>query len=194
VVVLAFAAIYRFGDFFAQSLVIAFLKRGVGFNFTEIAAIYKLLGFVSIVLGGAFGGALVARFGMRRMLIAFGLLSATTHLLYIWLAVAGKSMVVFAIAVTCDNTAGAMGTSAFVAFLMSVCSPAVSATQFALLTSLSSVGQRVFGPFANRVVDALGWGGYFAVCAAMAVPGLILVWAVTRVVDGRGAASASARG
>jgi PAT family beta-lactamase induction signal transducer AmpG len=180
-VVLVFAAIYRFGDYFAQSLVIAFLKRGVGFNFTEIAAVYKLLGFAGIVVGGVFGGALVARFGMRRMLVGFGLLSATTHLLYVWLAVAGKSMVVFCIAVAYDNTASAMGTAAFVAFLMTVCSPAVSATQFALLTSLSSVGQRVFGPFAGRVVEAVGWPGYFAVCAAMVLPGLALVWFATRV-------------
>lgn len=182
-VVLVFAAIYRFGDYFAQSLVIAFLKRGVGFDFTEIAVVYKFLGFAGLAVGGLFGGALVARFGMRRMLIAFGLLSATTHLLYVWLAVAGKSMVVFAIAVACDNTASAMGTAAFVAFLMSVCSPAVSATQFALLTSLSSVGQRVFGPFASRVVDAIGWSGFFAVCAALVLPGIALVWFVTRVVD-----------
>jgi len=186
IIVLGFAALYRFGDYFAQSLVIAFLSRGVGFHFTEIAAVYKVLGFAGLVVGGVFGGALVARFGMRRMLIAFGLLSATTHLLYAWLAVAGKSMVVFAIAVACDNTAGAMGTAAFVAFLMTVCSPAVSATQFALLTSLSSVGQRVFGPFADRVVDAVGWAGYFAVCAAMVLPGLALVRFATRVV-GEGA-------
>jgi PAT family beta-lactamase induction signal transducer AmpG len=183
VVVLAFAAIYRFGDYFAQALVIAFLKRGAGFDFTEIAEVYKILGFAGLAIGGAFGGALVARFGMRRMLLAFGLASATTHLLYVWLAVAGKSMVVFAIAVACDNTASAMGVAAFVAFLISVCSPAVSATQFALLTSLSSVGQRVFGPFADRVVDAVGWAGYFAVCATLVLPGLALVWAATRVVD-----------
>jgi MFS transporter, PAT family, beta-lactamase induction signal transducer AmpG len=183
VVVLGFVAIYRFGDYFAQSLVIAFLKRGVGFHFTEIAAVYKLLGFAGLAIGGVFGGALVARFGMRRMLIGFGILSATTHLLYIWLAVAGKSLVVFAIAVACDNTANAMGVAAFVAFLMSACSPAVSATQFALLTSLSSVGQRVFGQFADRVVDAVGWAGYFAVCSAMAIPGLALVWFATRVVS-----------
>jgi PAT family beta-lactamase induction signal transducer AmpG len=182
VAILGFAAIYRFGDYFAQSLVIAFLKRGIGFDFTQIAAVYKILGFAGIAVGGVFGGALVARFGMRRMLLWFGALSATTHLLYVWLAVAGKSMVVFCVAVACDNTAGAMGVAAFVAFLMSVCSPAVSATQFALLTSLASVGQRVFGPFADRVVDAVGWAGYFAVCAAMAIPGLALVWAATRVV------------
>jgi PAT family beta-lactamase induction signal transducer AmpG len=180
IAVLGFAAIYRFGDFFAQSLVIAFLRRGVGFDFTAIATVYKLLGFAGIVVGGAAGGALVARFGMRRMLVAFGALSATTHLLYAWLAVAGKSLPVFCIAVACDNTASAMGAAAFVGFLMSVCSPAVSATQFALLTSLTSVGQRVFGPFADRVVDAIGWAGYFAVCAAMVIPGLLLVGVATR--------------
>jgi PAT family beta-lactamase induction signal transducer AmpG len=92
-------------------------------------------------------------------------------------------MVVFCIAVACDSTAIAMGAVAFVAFLMSVCSPAVSATQFALLTSLTSVGQRVFGPFADRVVAAVGWPGYFAVCAAMAVPGLALVWFATGIAE-----------
>jgi len=71
-VVLGFAAIYRFGDYFAQSLVIAFLKGGAGFQFTEIAVIYKILGFAGLAVGGVLGGALVARFGMRRMLIAFG--------------------------------------------------------------------------------------------------------------------------
>lgn len=193
IAVLGFAAIYRFGDYFAQALVIAFLRRGAGFDFTEIAAVYKLLGFVGIVIGGALSGGLVARFGMRRMLLAFGALSAATHLLYVWLAVAGKSIAVFCVAVACDTTANAMGAAAFVGFLMSVCSPAVSATQFALLTSLTSVGQRVFGPFADRVVDAIGWPGYFAVCAAMVLPGLALVGPATRIAE-RGQAAGPATG
>jgi PAT family beta-lactamase induction signal transducer AmpG len=183
IVVLMFVALYRFGDYFGQTLVIRFLKGDAGFDFTEIAVVYKILGLSGLTLGGVLGGSLVARFGMRRMLIAFGLLSAITHLLYVWLAVAGKSMVVFVIAVACDNTATAMGVAALVAFLMSVCSPAVSATQLALLTSLTSVGQRVFGPFASRVVEAIGWSGFFAVCAALVLPGLVLVPLVTRVVD-----------
>ena len=69
---------------------------------------------------------------------------------------------------------------------MSTCSPAVSATQFAILTSLSSVGQRVFGPFADKVVTAVGWPGFFAITAAMAIPGLVLAWIVAkpRVMEG----------
>jgi len=183
-VVLGFTAIYRFGDYFSQPLVITFLRDGVGFDFTEIAVAYKLLGFAGIVVGGTLSGALVARFGMRRMLIAFGALSAVTHLAYAWLAIAGKSMVVLCIAVACDQTANAMVAAAFVAFLMSVCSPAVSATQFALLTALSSVGHRVFGPLAANVVAAIGWAGYFAVCAALVVPGIALAGRATRIAEG----------
>ena len=183
-VVLAFTALYRFGDYFAQPLVITFLRDGVGFDFTEIAVVYKMLGFAGIVVGGALSGSLVARFGMRRTLFGFGLLSAVTHLLYVWLAVAGKSMVVLCVAVACDNTATAMLAAAFVAFLMSVCSPAVSATQFALLTSLASVGHRVFGPLSADVVAAIGWSGYFAVCAALVLPGVALVGWATRVAEG----------
>ena len=114
------------------------------------------------------------------MLVGFGLLQAVTNLLYALLAVTGKSFIVFGAAVLFDNLANTMGTAAFVAVLMSVCSSAVSATQFALLTSLSSVGQRVFGPYASDVVAALDWSGFFVVTSAMAVPGLVLAAIVAR--------------
>jgi len=85
---------------------------------------------------------------------------------------------VFCIAVGVDQASTALGTAAFLAVLMSVTSPAFSATQFALLTSLASVGERVFGPFAANVVDSIGWAGYFVVTAAMALPGLVLAYFV----------------
>ncbi len=177
--VLAFTALYKAGDYFAQALVIAFLVRGAHFELDEIGAIYQALGFIGTALGGLAAGTLVAKYGLRRLLIGFGILQATTNLLYALLAVTGKSFPIFCAAVVIDNLANAMGTAAFVAFLMSVCSPAVSATQFALLTSLSSVGQRVFGPFAANVVDSIGWYGFFVFTSALAIPGLVLAWAVT---------------
>ena len=181
--VLAFTALYKAGDYFAQALVMTFLVRGAAFSLDEIGAIYQALGFAGTALGGLTAGTLVARFGVRRMLIAFGLLQASTNLLYALLALTGKSFPVFCSAVLVDNLANAMGTATFVAFLMSVCSPAVSATQFALLTSLSSVAQRVFGPFAANVVDAFDWAGFFAFTSALAIPGLVLAWLVTRSRD-----------
>jgi PAT family beta-lactamase induction signal transducer AmpG len=180
-VVVAFTALYRFGDYFAQTLIIAFFSAGAGFDFAEIAAIYKGLGYAGTVIGGLGAGAIVARLGMRRVLIGFGLLQAATNLLYAWLALAGASVPLFCAAVLCDGVANAMGTAAFVAYLMSVCSPAMSATQFALLTSLSSVGQRVFGAaFADELVAGLAWWGFFIATAVMALPGLALAHAAVR--------------
>lgn len=179
--VLAFTAVFKFGDYFAQALVITFLNRGAGFQFVEIAAVYKVLGFAGTAIGGLAAGSLVARFGLTRMMVAFGALQAATNLLYALLAFVGTpSYPIFCAAVLLDNLANAMGTAAFVALLMSVCSPAVSATQFALLTSLSSVGQRVFGPLAGDVVDAVGWSGFFIATSAMAIPGLLIAAVVVR--------------
>jgi len=176
--VLVFAATYRFGDYFVQALSIQFFTKGAHFTQTEVAVVNKLVGFAGTFVGGLAAGGLVARFGLRRMLVAFGILAAITNLLYAWLALAGHDIVVFCIAVGVDQASTALGTAAFLAVLMSVTSPAFSATQFALLTSLASVGERVFGPFAANVVDSIGWAGYFVVTAAMALPGLVLAWFV----------------
>jgi MFS transporter, PAT family, beta-lactamase induction signal transducer AmpG len=180
VLVIGFAALYRFGDYFAQALIITFFNRGVGFSLTEVGIVNKGVGILGMAVGGLIGGSLVARFGLRKMLVAFGVLSAITNLLYSWLALAGHDFTVFCTAVFVDNVSYALGTTAFLSVLMGACSPAVSATQMALLTSLSSVGQRVFGWLADDVVAAVDWSGFFAVTAAMAVPGLVLAWWVAR--------------
>jgi MFS transporter, PAT family, beta-lactamase induction signal transducer AmpG len=178
--VLGFAALYRFGDYFAQALIITFLKKEIGFAFTDIALVNKVLGFVGTAIGGLAAGALVARFGTKRLLVAFGALAALTNLLYMLLALVGHDYVVFCTAVAVDHVSTALGTATFLAVLMGVCSPAVSATQFALLTSLSSVGQRVFGFLADDVVVHVGWHGFFATTALMAAPGLVLAYLISR--------------
>jgi PAT family beta-lactamase induction signal transducer AmpG len=175
-ITLGFAATYKFGEQFAQVLTITFYKREGQFTGTEIAVATKVVGFAAWAIGGALGGPLVARHGLRKMLVVFGVLQASTHVAYLWIAVAGHDVIALGAAIFVENLSFAMATAAFVAALMAVCNPAVSATQFALLTSLSSVGQRVFGPFASDVVDALGWAGFFVTTIAMAVPGIVLAW------------------
>jgi PAT family beta-lactamase induction signal transducer AmpG len=167
--VLAFAATYEFGYFFAQAVLVVFFKD-IGFRNAEIAKVYKLLGLAGLALGGVVAGALGVR---GRRLVAFGLFAAATHLLYIVLALAGHDLAVFGAAVFVDSFANAMVTAAFLAVLMSVCHPSVSATQFALLTSLSSVGQRVFGPLAGSIAEH-GWPALFATSAALALPGIVI--------------------
>ena len=74
---------------FAQSLIITFLKDGVGFTNTEIGATNKTLAFIGSAAGGVTAGVLGARYGLRRMLVGFGLLAALTNVFYVWLSITG---------------------------------------------------------------------------------------------------------
>ncbi len=178
--VLGLAALYRFGDYFAQALIMPFLKKGVGFTSTEIGLVNKALGFGGTFVGGLAAGTLVARYSARRMLVPFACAAALTNVFYMFLALTGRNMPLFCGAVLIDHVTTALATTAFLAVLMGATSAAVSATQFALLTSLSSVGQRLFGFLADDVVKALGWDGFFATTIALALPGLLLAWIVAR--------------
>jgi PAT family beta-lactamase induction signal transducer AmpG len=69
-----------------------------------------------------------------------------------------------------------MGTAAFAALLMGLCSNRYSATQFALLSALSAVGRVYVGPLSGVLAESLGWPLFFLFSIAAGVPGLVLVW------------------
>jgi MFS transporter, PAT family, beta-lactamase induction signal transducer AmpG len=182
-VIVAFAATYKFGEQFAQTLTAPFFRQVIGFTKTEIGVLQKAVGFSAWAIGGAAGGVLVARYGVRRMLIAFGLLQATTHIAYLWIAAAGKNLAVYGVAIFLENVSFAMATSAFVAMLLSMSATAMSATQYALLTSLTTVAAKACGWFAPDVVATVGWTGFFLTSIAMAIPGIILAHFAGRVAE-----------
>lgn len=171
---LVFVVLYKFGDVLIDVVKLTFYKEALGFKWLEIAGMSKVLGFVAVILGGSLAGVGVPRLGLRRALLVFGALQAATNLLYALLAVSSKSFVLLGVAVLADNIAGAAGAATFVAYLMSQTRPEYSATQMALYTGLSSVGARVFGWLAGELVAGVGWAGFFAITAVIAVPGLVL--------------------
>jgi MFS transporter, PAT family, beta-lactamase induction signal transducer AmpG len=173
--VLVFVALFKFGDHIGLVLVVPFLKSGVGFSFPEIAMLYHVVGFAGTLAGGVIGGGLASRHGLRGCLLLFGALQASANLGWAALAAADRSIPLLTAVVLVDNAANAMGTVAFVAYLMSRCERAISATQYALLTSLSSVGGRVFGFAGAALADAAGWPVLWLATAAATAPALLLV-------------------
>jgi PAT family beta-lactamase induction signal transducer AmpG len=173
---LALIALYKFGDALAGTLTTAFLIRGVGFSLTDVGTINKALGLVSLLAGGLFGGLLLVRMSLARALLLFGALQAISNLSFALLAWAGKSYPLLVFAVGFENLASGMGTAAFVAFAMALCSQSFSATQYALLSALASLGRILFGPVTGALVEAAGWANFFALTFVAALPGLWLVW------------------
>ncbi len=180
---LALIALYKFGDALAGTLTTAFLIRGIGFSLTDVGTINKGLGLASLLLGGLAGGLLLVRMSLTRALLLFGALQAISNLSFAVLAWAGKSYPLLVFAVSFENLASGMGTAAFVAFAMALCNHSFSATQYALLSAIASLGRILFGPVTGGLVETMGWANFFVLTFVAALPGLWLVWQMRAQID-----------
>jgi len=176
--------LFKLPDAYAGIMTTPFLIRGMGFTPSEVGIVNKGFGLISLIAGAMLGGALMVRLGLFRSLIIFGLMQAGSNLAFSLLAATGKNYPVMVFAVGVENFCGGMGTSAFVAMLMALCNRAYSATQFALLSSLASLGRVFISPSAGYVVDGVGWTQFFVIASLTGVPGLLLLWRLKSDVDG----------
>jgi PAT family beta-lactamase induction signal transducer AmpG len=129
----------------------------------------------------------------------FGVLQLVSNLGFWWLAVSGKGVLPGAVlpafdwgvvklatptpvdggllmVVAFENISGGMGTAAFVAFMMSLCTQRFTATQYALLSAFASVGRVWVGPLAGVLAESIGWPAFFIVSTVLAAPALAMLW------------------
>ena len=200
---LAVIVLYKLPDAFAGSLLTPFLLQGMHFGPAEVGVVNKVIGLWLTIGGALLGGALMVRLGLWRALLLFGVLQMLSNLAFVWLALNGRGALpglvipafdlgfvklvrptpvdgglLFAIAA--ENVASGMGTTAFVAFLMSLCSRRFSATQYALLSAFASIGRVWVGPLAGVLVLSIGWPSFFGVATLAALPALAMLVVLRR--------------
>ena len=75
-------------------------------------------------------------------------MQALSNLLFIPLSIFEiQNLILIFFTITIENFCSGMGTAAFVALIMQICNKDYSATQFALLSALSSVGRVLLMPY-----------------------------------------------
>ena len=176
---LALIMCYKVGDAFAASLQTAFLIGGMGFSVSDVGYV-KGIGLAATLIGALAGGLAMAKLGLVRSLLVFGILQALSNLGFMWLAWMGKSYAALTTSIVVENLTGGMGTAAFVALVMSLCDHRYTATQFALLSSLEAVGRVFTGRPSAELVGMVGWAQFFFFSFLIALPGVWLVWALRR--------------
>jgi PAT family beta-lactamase induction signal transducer AmpG len=106
--------------------------------------------------------------------------------------VLGHNLPMLAVAVGADSFTGGLASAAFVAYLSGLCRARFTATQYALLTSLMAGGRTVLSAGSGWLAEQLGWAAFFALTAALAIPGLLLLlWLMRLGDDDAGAAEPS---
>jgi len=179
-VILIFIVGYKLGEALAGVMATP-LYISLGFSLSEIAAVSKLVGFFATVAGALIGGVVTARLGFRRSLLLCGVLQSAGNLFFVLQAMGGHRLGNLAMCVTAENLTGAMAGTALVGYLSSLCSPAFTATQYALLSSLASVGRTLVASSGGVLAEKLGWVPFFLLTTVAAVPALVLlIWIVPR--------------
>ncbi len=189
--ILLLIVLYKIADAYAGTMTTVFLIRGAGFTPTDVGTVNKGLGLISLIVGATAGGTMMVRLGLFRSLLIFGVLQAVSLLAFIPLIWAGKSYPLMIFAVALENLTGGMGTTAFMALLMALCDHRYSATQYALLSSLASLGRVFIAPTSGYVVESVGWANFFVIAVLTGGPGLFMLWRLRQVISGLDAKAAA---
>jgi PAT family beta-lactamase induction signal transducer AmpG len=178
-----FIMFYKLGEAYLGVMANPFYVE-MGFSTVEIADVSKVFGLGATIAGGLLGGLLVNRYGIMTSLLACGVLQIPGTLMFVVQALVGHSVPMLMLTIAAENVTAGMATSAFVAYLSSLCSQAYTATQYALLSSFMAFARDVLSASAGWMAEWLGWVGFFCFSAAIAVPALILlVWMMRRYDD-----------
>jgi PAT family beta-lactamase induction signal transducer AmpG len=202
--IFAFIGSYRLTDFAMGTMTNPFYID-VGFTLKEIAAVIKVFGLVSSLLGVFIGGLIVARFGRIGALFIGSLLIIVSNVNYSLFAAHGchipldcaqsgwfdfiqgyftargpASTAGIAAIVSFDNIAIGVHGTALIAFLSSLTSSKYTATQYAVLSSLYALPGKLLMGTSGFVVNALGYGDFFLYTALLSVIGLLLLVALSR--------------
>lgn len=149
-----------------------------GFDLSQIAEVSKIYGVVVTLLGAFAGGAVVLRWGAERSMPWALAAAAASNLLFPLMGLHPGSLPVFALVILSDNfSTGLLGTVA-IAFLSDLTDHRYTATQYALLSSLTVLGGRLLAGVSGFMVTALGYTGFFVLTAAAGLPALLLWFAV----------------
>lgn len=176
--ILLFIALFKLGDAMAGSLSMPFYLE-LGFTKIEIAGITKVIGVVAVLAGTFVGGSIVKRFPIMKALTICGTLQILSNFVFVWLAQSGNNIGILTACIVVENVTGGMGTAAFVAYMSQLCNVRFTATQYALFTSLSSIGRTLFASGAGFIVAGVGWSSFYVITAVLGLPGmgfLYFVW------------------
>lgn len=176
---LLFIATFKLSDAMAGTLSVPFYLM-LGFSKVDIAAVTKVVGVIAVLIGTFIGGLLVKRRPMFQCLVIAGILQIVSNFVFVWLAHIGTHTSALTACILIENITGGMGTAAFVAFMAQLCNIRFTATQYALLSSLSSVGRTFISSSAGFLVDQFGWAQFYIISAALGLPGMFFLWRMYR--------------
>ncbi len=169
---------YKLPDAISGVMVTNFYND-MGYTGTEIGLATKVYGLIATLVGAFLAAAIINNLGLYRSLIISAVLIGLTNLGYL-LIIAKPDITMLVVAVSAENFISGFSSALFIMFLGLLCDRNASATQYALLSALSTFGLRILGGSSGFMVKGLGWDSFFIMTSFLFVPSLILIITLKR--------------
>ena len=176
IVILAFISLFKASDVLLTLMANPFYLE-TGFTKSQIAWVSGSFGFFVTFAGSYIAGVLIYRIGILSSLWISGILMMASNLMFALQACIGAHYGLFHITILVENLSGGMGTTAFVAYLASLCNRRYTAVQYALLTSfMQMLGKFLIVPSSGFLAEGMGWITFFIMSSVAGIPALLLLW------------------
>ncbi|MCY3626559.1 MAG: AmpG family muropeptide MFS transporter [Gammaproteobacteria bacterium] len=192
ILVLAFVFSFKLGEAFLGKMSIVFYEN-IGYTAPQIGTYSKWVGTLITVGTTIVAGFFVARFKILPTLVISGLGMSATNIMFAWIAINATkhgmpSEVLYLWTTILDGISGAIAGVAFVSFITHYTSRVHSATQYAALASLGTLGRTTLASFSGFLVEGLGdnWALFFILTSVVILPVLLLLWPIHRIMKRRG--------
>ena len=172
--ILLFVSSYRLSD-----IVMGIMAKPayveMGYSAADIGLVSGTFGPWVIFIGVALAGISAIKFGLRTSLIIGAIVSVLGNVIFAWLVnQPADSLMPLFIAVTADNIAGGYAGTIFVAFLSTMVNKSFAGTQYAIFSSIYTLGPKLVAGTSGIFVEEFGYTNFFLYAAALGLPAIIL--------------------
>lgn len=182
--ILLFVLLFKVGEAFLGRMSIVFYQE-VGFTNQQIGLYSKLLNWWITIVFSLIGSYVTMRAGIVKGLFIGGSAMALSNLFFAVLAVTGPSVPLLTAAVVVDGFTSAWSTVAFVALISLMTNRAFTASQYALMASIATLGRTLLGSYSGALVDYLdgNWALFFVLTTLMVLPSLLFLWNIRKPIQ-----------
>jgi len=177
---LAMVVTYRISDT-TMGVMAGPLYIDLGYDKSTIGTVKGAFGITVLIVGAFLGGIIATRKGLASAMIIGAILTVVTNLAFAWLAQVDTPHAAYLfVTIGADNIAAGFAGSVFIAFMSIMTNKAMSATQYALLSSLFAFYGKSLAGFSGVLAEKVGYETFFIITGLFGIPALILCLVAAR--------------
>ncbi len=169
-----FILIFRLSDCYVSVLSNKFFLD-LGFSKEMIVDVHKTTGLVATILGAVFGGMLLQRFSLQKMLFASVIIQSVSNLFFLIQFQFGPDPLILVLVTFIEKFASSIAFVVLLTFIGRQCNLKFSAAQNAIFSSISLLDRSLLAAPAGFLAQIWGWENFFLFSAILSLPCILLI-------------------